>query len=211
MRRNARKSGCAEFQRSLRLNRRGLLKIGMLGCGGLRLGELLRLEAQGAAQVKKGNSVIVLWMRGGPSQLELWDPKPDASAEIRGEFGVTTTSVPGILLGEHLPRSAAIMHKWSIIRSMHFRAEDGMTDHSSGDQVCFTGYPSGRDPSVNVAPSVGSITKRQLQHLSPGLPAYVMVPGKVPGTDAAYLGAACQPFETQADPGNTAAAFSVPN
>jgi hypothetical protein len=150
-------------------------------------------------------------MRGGPSQLELWDPKPDAPAEIRGEFGTIETSVPGIRIGEHLPLSAKAMHKWSIIRSMHFRAEDGMTDHSSGDQVCFTGYPAGRTPDINVAPSIGSIVKKQLQYLSPELPAYVMVPRQVPGTDAAYLGAACQPFETQADPGNTASAFSVPN
>lgn len=206
--------GCPEFQHSLRLNRRGLLRLGALGSAGLTLGELLGHEARASAageDVNKDTSVIILWMRGGPSQLELWDPKPDAPAEIRGEFGTIETSVPGIRLGEHLPLSAKVMDKWSIIRSMHFRAEDGMTDHSSGDQICFTGYPAGRDPSMNVAPSIGSVVKKQLQHLSPGLPAYVMVPNKVPGTDASYLGAACQPFETQADPGNISSPFSVPN
>lgn len=206
--------GCSEFRQSLQINRRGLLQLGALGSAGLTLGQLLQHQAQAAAAgapAKKDTSVIILWMRGGPSQLELWDPKPDAPAEIRGEFGTIETSVPGIRLGEHLPLSAKIMDKWSIIRSMHFRAEDGMTDHSSGDQVCFTGYPAGRDPGINVAPSVGSVVKKQLQHLSPRMPAYVMVPRMVPGTDSSYLGAACQPFETQADPGNTAAPFSVPN
>jgi hypothetical protein len=206
--------GCRQFQRSLEVNRRGLLRVGALGSLGLTLGQLMRHQAATAAEgvrPAKEKSVIVLWMRGGPSQLELWDPKPEAAAEIRGEFGTIETSVPGIRLGEHLPLSAKLMHKWSIVRSIHFRAEDGMTDHSSGDQVCFTGYPAGRDPSMNVAPSIGSVAKKQLQHLSPELPAYVMIPRQVPGTDSAYLGAGCQPFETQADPGNTNSAFSVPN
>ncbi|WP_425618504.1 DUF1501 domain-containing protein [Anatilimnocola sp. NA78] len=206
--------GCADFRKTLQLNRRGLLRLGALGASGLTLGQLLQAESQGneaASAKKKDTSVIILWMRGGPSQLELWDPKPDAPAEIRGEFGTIETKVPGIRLGEHLPLSAKIMDKWSIIRSMHFRAEDGLTDHSSGDQVCFTGYPAAKDPSGNISPSVGSVAKRQLQGLSPDIPAYVMIPRQVPGTDSAYLGANCKPFETQADPGNTESPFSVPN
>lgn len=199
---------------SLELNRRGLLRIGALGAvgaTGLTLGNVLRSEALAKdSAAKRDTSVIILWMRGGPSQLEMWDPKPNASSEIRGEFGVTETSVPGIRLGELLPLSAGIMHKWSLVRSMHYRGEDGLTDHSSGDQVCFTGYPSGRLPDANVCPSVGSIVRKQLQHLNPQLPAYVMIPRQVPGTGAAYLGPSSQPFETLADPG-AAGAFSVPN
>ena len=64
-------------------------------------------------------SVIILWMRGGPSHIDMWDPKPDAPVEYRGEFGVINTNVPGILLSDMLPRCGRIMDKWSIIRSLH--------------------------------------------------------------------------------------------
>lgn len=213
MSRAANRPGCANFRQALQVNRRGLLQIGMLGTAGLSLANLMQLEAQAASDKsdKKSNSVIILWMRGGPSQLELWDPKPDATAEVRGEFSTIETKVAGIRLGEHLPKSAAIMDKWSIIRSMHFRKEDGLTDHSSGDQVCFTGYPAGREVSQNDYPSVGSVVRRQLQAGSPQIPAYVMVPRKVPGTGTAYLGPSNDPFETLSDPGDRANAFSVPN
>lgn len=206
--------GCANFRRTLALNRRGLLKVGALGASGLTLSNLLRAEsiAEAAGQpVKKDTSVIILWMRGGPSQLDMWDMKPEAPVEIRGEFAPIATKAPGIQISELLPLSAERMDRWSIIRSMHFRAEDGQTDHSSGDQVCFTGYPAGSSPDVNVYPSVGSITKRQLQHLDPTLPTYVMVPRNVPGTAAGYLGPAWEPFETLADPANAQSKFSVPN
>jgi len=149
--------GCANFRQTLALNRRGLLKVGALGASGLTLSNLLRAERMAAAAglpVKKDTSVIILWMRGGPSQLDMWDMKPEAPAEIRGEFSPISTNVPGIQLSELLPLSAERMDRWSIIRSMHFRAEDGQTDHSSGDQVCFTGYPAGNPPDANVYPSV---------------------------------------------------------
>jgi hypothetical protein len=171
--------GCADFHRSLaaeRVSRRGLLKAGALGAAGMTLSNLLRLEAR-AATAGKGTgrkpSVIILWMRGGPPQHETWDPKPDAPAEYRGEFGHISTKVPGIILNEFLPLSARIMDKWSIIRSLH-HTDAG---HSTGDQICFTGYPADpRTPEDNAHPSCGSIVARQLQHLDPSLPAYVMVP-----------------------------------
>jgi hypothetical protein len=102
------------------------------------------------------------------------------------------------------------MHEWSIVRSLAHRKEDKDPGHSSGDQICFTGYPHGPSPDVNVHPSVGSIVKKQLQHRDPTLPAYVMVPRMVPGTDSAYLGPAFRPFETSADPAQPGK-FSVPN
>ena len=204
--------GCPAFNQQLRLNRRGLLRIGALGAG-FSLGNLLQAEAfaaQAGGATSREKSVIILWMRGGPSQLDMWDPKPDAPDEIRGEFSTIPTSVPGVRFGEHLPMSAASFHKWSLVRSMHFRKEDGMTDHSSGDQVCFTGYPAGRNPDQNYFPSVGANVRHQLQKQNPDLPSYVMIPRQVPGTGSAYLGAAHQPFETQADPGDKQP-FSVPN
>jgi hypothetical protein len=196
--------GCPEFRRNLRMDRRGFLRVG-LGAAGLGLADLLRLEA-GAATTKRLNSVIILWMRGGPSHIDMWDPKPDAPAEYRGEFGVIPTKVAGVHLSDLLPMSARIMDKWSIIRSLHH--ED--PGHSSGDQICFTGYPSGPNPDENHMPSCGAIVSRQLGHLTPQLPAYVMVPRMVPGTGPAYLGVAHKPFETNADPANPGP-FRIPN
>jgi uncharacterized protein (DUF1501 family) len=191
------------------LDRRSMLRAGMLGAAGLALPNLLRWEAQAAEQGKPTNktrSVIILWMRGGPSQHETWDPKPDAPAEIRGIFGAIPTKVPGIRISGLLPKSAAMMDKWSIIRSLHH--EDA--GHSGADQICFTGYPAGTNPEVNVAPSCGAIASRQLQQESQRLPTYVMIPRMVPGTDASYLGPAYRPFETQADPAADGP-FVVPN
>jgi hypothetical protein len=201
--------GCAEFRQSLRLNRRSFLKAGVLGTAGLSLAELLRRQALASpdtAGATSKNAVILLWMRGGPSHIDMWDPKPNAPVEYRGEFGVRPTNVPGIILSDMLPMCGRIMHKWSIIRSLYHHD----AGHSSGDQICFTGYPSGPNPDENVMPSCGSIVSKQLGHLTPHLPAYVMIPRMVPGTGPAYLGVAHKPFETGADPARDGP-FQVPN
>ncbi len=184
------------------------MKAGVLGATGLALPDLLRLEARATttAAATGKQSVIILWMRGGPSHIDMWDPKPAAPAEFRGEFGARPTRVPGILLSDLLPMCGRIMNKWSIVRSLHHHD----AGHSSGDQICFTGYPAGRNPDENVYPSCGSIVARQLGHLNPRLPAYVMIPRKVPGTGPAYLGVAYKAFETGADPA-TPGPFRVPN
>ncbi len=197
--------GCAEFQRNLRMNRRGFLQAGMLGAGGLSLPQLLRAEAQAGASARP-NSVIILWMRGGPSHIDMWDTKPDAPLEYRGEFGTMSTNVPGITLSDMLPKSAQVMDKWSIIRSLNHHD----AGHSTGDQICFTGYDTGPNPDENIHPSCGSIVAEQLGHLNPQLPAYVMIPRIVPGANSAYLGVSNKPFETLADPANSGP-FKVPN
>ncbi|MBM4077518.1 MAG: DUF1501 domain-containing protein, partial [Planctomycetes bacterium] len=129
---------CLEFRR---LNRRSFLSAGVLGSG-LSLSGLLRAEsAIGATHTTSQplRSVIILWMRGGPSHIDMWDPKPNAPVEYRGEFDTIGSSVPGIELTHLLPKSAQCMHKWSIIRSLNHHD----AGHSSGDQICFTGYNSG--------------------------------------------------------------------
>jgi hypothetical protein len=198
--------GCRELQAGSRLNRRGFLQIGMLG-GGLSLADLLRYDAQAASEsTARDKSVIILWMRGGPSHIDMWDPKPDAPVEYRGEFGTVPTKVPGILLSDMLPRSASIMDKWSIVRSLtHLDA-----GHSTADQTCFTGYAPGPNPDENVMPSCGSIVAEQLGGRRRDLPTYVMVPRMVPGTGPAYLGVAYKAFETMADPAKPGP-FNVPN
>lgn len=208
------KFGCGSFRRSL--SRRDFLRVGMLGAGsayGLSLSQLLAAQAQTATMgqpTRSDTSVIILWMRGGPSHIDMWDMKPNAPVEYRGEFQPVSSRVPGIQICEHLPLTARCLDKWSIIRSMHHRPEDGQADHSSGDQICFTGYPAPRQPDQNFYPSVGSIVKKQVQDQDRTLPAYVMVPRMVPGSDSGYLGAAFRPFETLADPASNAA-FRIPN
>src|SRR5262249_45956421 len=147
----------------------------------------------------------------GPSQHDMWDPKPDAPVDYRGEFKPIATNVPGIHLSEMVPLSAKMMDKWSIIRSLAHRHEDGNVGHSDADQICFTGYPGNTGmPDVNVMPSCGAHVVKQKQHLDPSLPAYVMIPRHTPGTGAAWLGRSCDAFETMADPAN-AGPFSIPN
>ena len=163
--------GCGQFRQSLRLNRRGFLQAGAMGIGGLSLANLLRHEAK-AATANRERSVIILWMRGGPSHIDMWDPKPDAPVEYRGEFGTMSTSVPGIQLTDMLPKSAALMDKWSIIRSLNHHD----AGHSTGDQICFTGYNTGPNPDENVHPSCGSIIAEHLSNLSPKLPSSVVIP-----------------------------------
>lgn len=199
--------GCSEFRRHLQLNRRGFLKAGALGFSGLGIGlsDVLRAEAA-RGEGRQENSVIILWMRGGPPHQDMWDPKPNAPVEYRGEFGTMSTNVPGIQLSDMLPMCAAVQDKWSIVRSLHHHD----AGHSAADQLCFTGYNSGPAPDENIHPSCGAIVARQLQHLTPDLPAYVMIPRMVPGTDAAYLGAGCRPFETLNDPAS-GGPFTVPN
>jgi hypothetical protein len=199
------RAGCADFRRSLQPNRRSFVKAGFLGLTGLSLANLLRAEACPATS-KRQPSVIILWMRGGPSHIDMWDPKPDAPVEYRGEFGIKPSNVPGIILSDMLPMTGRMMDKWSIVRSLYHND----AGHSSADQLCFTGYPSGPNPDENTYPSCGSIVAKQIGHLSPQLPAYVMIPRMVPGTGSAYLGVAYKPFETQADPAREGP-FKVPN
>jgi hypothetical protein len=200
-------SGCAEFARTQRLSRREFIRAGMLGTAGIALDDVLRRVAQaGPSEDARTNNVILLWMRGGPSHIDMWDPKPEAPVEYRGEFGTIATSVPGIQLTDMLPRCAGIMEDWSIIRSLYHHD----AGHSTGDQICFTGYPSGPNGDENIHPSCCAIVAEQLGHFDRELPASVMIPKLVPGTGAAYLGVANKPFETLADPAATGP-FQVPN
>jgi hypothetical protein len=202
--------GCSDLHRNVQLSRRSFVKAGVLGTAGLSLSGLLRHEARAAAageqRPSRLPSVIILWMRGGPSHMDMWDPKPNSPVEYRGEFGVSSTGVPGIILSDMMPKCGRIMNKWSIIRSLH-HTDAG---HSTGDQICFTGYPSGPEPDVNIRPSCGSVVSRQLGHLTPNMPAYVMIPRMNPGCGSAYLGVAHKPFETQVDPA-TPGPFALPN
>ncbi|MCH2119257.1 MAG: DUF1501 domain-containing protein, partial [Pirellulales bacterium] len=103
-------------------SRRWFLQAGMAGCGGLALNNFLGSQTEGAdAAIRKGKdrkAVILFWLSGGPSHLDMWDPKPSAPQEIRGPFGTIPTRLPGVRFSEHLPLQASIADQLSIIRSV---------------------------------------------------------------------------------------------
>ena len=100
-------------------SRRNLLKAGLAGVAGRQLPGLLRRATR--RRPRRAKSVILLWMTGGPSQIDTWDPKPDRPAENRGPFGVTQTKLPGVIVCEHLPKLAAMLDRFTLIRSVDCR------------------------------------------------------------------------------------------
>src|SRR5947208_10263294 len=106
-------------------SRRWFLQTGIAGLAGLSLPDLLRCRAQGAASGSSAaKAVILIWLSGGPSQLDTWDPKPDAPGEFRGPFRSIATRVPGVRVGEHLPLQAAILDRLALVRSVDCSASN---------------------------------------------------------------------------------------
>lgn len=169
-------------QRSL--SRRSLLQAGFLGIGGLALSDLLRMQAAGAA-VKQDTAVILLFVHGGPSHLETYDMKPQASTEIRGPFNPIRTNVAGIEVCEHLPKHAEIAHRFTLIRSCcHDEA-----DHFAGHRRFLSGYGQLK-PGFGYEsyyPQVGAVVNRLRQgKTAPGtLPAIAVGGVVVNGPDYA--------------------------
>ena len=182
------------------VSRRTFLKVGSLALGGLSLPWLLRQRAAtagtAAAHGTSRKSVILLWLAGGPSHIDMYDLKPNAPAEIRGEFKPIATNVPGIQIGEHLPRQARIIDKLAVVRSAyHTNAGHGM-----GSQWMLTGYQPTIEVNDNIYPSTGSVVAKMRGPNEPGLPAYVNLPRVLSLGKAAYLGASYNPFAPDSDP-----------
>jgi hypothetical protein len=179
------------------MNRRSFLRVGSLALGGLALPGLLKLRAAGGqspAGAKK--SVILVWQAGGPSHVDTYDLKPDAPAEVRGEFKPIDTNVPGIRIGEHLPLQAKIFDKLAVVRSAyHTNAGHGM-----GSQWMLTGYQPTIEVNDNIYPSCGSVVASMKGPNEPGLPAYVNLPRVLSLGKAAYLGASHNPFAPDSSP-----------
>ena len=193
------------------VTRRDFLQVGTLGAVGLSLPQLLSLQAQGA--VKKGNdekSCIMIFNLGAPSQIDLFDPKPDAPAEIRGPFQTISTASPDIQLTELLPLHAKIADKFSLVRSVYHTAA---AVHDTGHQMLQTGrlFTGG----INT-PHVGCALT-YLRGSRNELPPHVILPepmgptgGNMPhGQDAGFLGKAYDPFVLNADPSQPD--FKVPD
>jgi protein CrcB len=162
------------------IHRRDWLKVAGISVLGLTVPELFRLRAQTAAAAPaarhNGNSCVFLFLFGGPSHIDLWDMKPQAPAEIRGDFTPTATSVPGIEICEHLPRLAQTIDKLCLLRSMTHR----MNVHGPACSEVFSGREYFGPPVTDQArpedwPSLSAMTMRHGR--SPlGLPASVVLP-----------------------------------
>src|SRR2546428_102729 len=151
-------------------SRRELLTVGGLSLLGLSLPDWLRSRAQARPSTPRANgfgraqAVILLYLQGSPSHIDLWDPKPDALAEIRGEFQPIASVVPGIYLSETLPLLARQADKFALIRSLGVKPR-GLTNHGAAIYMLMTGYdpsnfsPTGLavPPSREDLPSVGSV------------------------------------------------------
>src|SRR5688572_11299423 len=159
------------------LTRRELLRVGALGVGGLTLPGLLHSAAHAApsaARRPRARSVIMLFLSGGPSHLDMWDLKPDAPEEIRGTFRPAATRVPGIRISEHLPAMAQVMDKCTIIRSMQ---------HASGNHPAATYWMMIGSPMTRLAPQVVTMSREDRPHpgavMARELPPYQQMPGWV--------------------------------
>lgn len=184
-----------------RLSRRGFLRLGALGLGGLTLPELLRVRAaQGSA--RRETAVILYWLAGGPSQLDTWDPKPAAPAEVRGPFASIPTRTPGVRVCELLPRQAQVSDRFTLLRSVSHRE----FNHSDAAHLVQTGY---HEANVQfrgqMFPAQGSVVARLRGARRPGLPPYVCIPDAYFARQgffqrAAYLGGEYDPVNSGGEP-----------
>jgi len=174
--------------------------VGSLALGGLGLeGLLAAREAEGSARAD--TSVILLYLHGGPSQLETYDLKPEAPSEYRSVFAPIKTNVPGMDICELFPLQAAQAHRFSLVRSLHHTVDI----HSDGGILVLTGKrPTVLDPtsqSKSEHPDLGSITSAVRGRGSQPLPHYVAVPSPPYMTRPTYLGLEHAAFPAQ-DPAN---------
>ena len=190
--------------RNKQLSRRRLLQCSLLAGGsGLTLPDVLRLRAQAedTAQVQSDTAVIQIWLGGGPSQFETFDPKPSAPVEFRGPYSSISTKFPGIQFCEKMPRTAQVIDRAAIIRTVT-HATNG---HFVGAHWLSTGYPGTGGQATH--PSSGAIASRFRGPIHPGLPAYVLLSHEftrnptiaaVMGTG--HLSVAHAPFVLRQDP-----------
>jgi hypothetical protein len=181
------------------VSRRGFLRLGSVA--GLSLAQFLRLQcAQGGGARKKDVNCIFIFILGGMPQHDLWDYKPDAPAEIRGDFKPIKTAVPGLGLTELLPHTAQVTDRLAVLRSL----THGDSDHGRGYHVMMTGLTPGpgdfnSTKNNNVHPSLGSMVAR-VAGAGSELPPYVSVPCFLRSGGPGFLGATYAPFVIEADP-----------
>lgn len=198
---------CNSF-RGTSLSRRSLIKVGGMGALGLTMPNLLKAaESSRVPAIKpRAKSVIFLFQWGGPSHLDMFDMKPDAPEGIRGPYKPIKSSEPSIYVSEKLPRTAKIMHKVSLIRTMTHR----MNNHNSAGYYALTGSAPATDDqrlrdSIDLYPAYGSVVDKLApnQHAMPTFVTYpyeVKDGSKTPGQHASFLGKGHDPLYVPRDP-----------
>jgi hypothetical protein len=177
------------------INRRSFLQVGAFGAG-LTLAGLLQARAlagsNGAGATSRPKSAIMIYLPGGPSHMDMYDLKPDAPTEFRGEFNPIDTNVPGVQICEHFPLQAKMWDKLACIRSII-----SVDEHS--DSLVMTGYPD-RENRIAQHPSFGSVVSKVRGGLKADVPPFVSLRGMSRGTEPGFLGVAHRPF-TPSGPG----------
>jgi hypothetical protein len=178
-------------------SRRDFMKIGSLGLTGLTLSGLLRARAEAAAEgrLARDTSVVWLWLGGGPTQIETFDPKMTAPVEYRSVVGAVDSSVPGVQLGGLLPEMARRAHRMAFVRSF----AHGNSGHTGGTHYVMTGidHPPADAGQPPIRPSFGSILARYrgVNNPASGLPTYIRLAGLY-ADGPHWLGPAYAPFDT---------------
>jgi Protein of unknown function (DUF1501) len=183
-------------------SRRWFLQTGLAGFAGLTLADTLR--ANPTSRHRDPKAVILFWLSGGPSQIDTWDPKPDAPAEIRGPYKPIQTSVPGLRFSEHLPLQAKLAHKLSVLRAV---------DCSASNHTPITmqaGNPLARRTNDKKDgggyPSMGSVAAKFRGANVPGMPAFLGLADswKADVYGAGHMGGAYEPVKGNELPGRLA-------
>ncbi|OYW14805.1 MAG: hypothetical protein B7Z55_15435, partial [Planctomycetales bacterium 12-60-4] len=175
------------------VSRRDFLTIGGMALGGVSLAQTLQAESVSASG-RSHKAIINIYLPGGPPHLDMWDPKPEAPAEVRGEFSAIATNVPGIYVSEMFPRMAAMMDKFVLVRSL--ADSDGAHDAYQ----CMTGRRKGSRQPPGGWPSGGAWVSKMEGQVTPAIPANVALMYQTgnrtwgePG-DGGFLGVAHAPF-----------------
>jgi hypothetical protein len=191
------------------VSRRAFLQIGGSTVLGLSLADLLHLRGTATTPTSaSARSVILLWLWGGPAQLDTWDPKPAAPLDFRGPFAAIPTRVVGVRIGELFPQMAEIADRFAILRSLHTSSNDHGVAGTIGLTGSATGAASlgGQPPSGRTRPATGAVVARVRSGRS-GLPPFIVVGGKlhqgkkaITGEGGGTLGALYDPFRLEYDP-----------
>ena len=192
------------------LTRRQTLRLGATSLfGGLALPRVLQAEEAAKTNGQrpaKAKSCLFIFLEGGPPQQDMWDPKPDAPAEIRGPFQPISTALPGVIFTEHCGNCAKIANKFTVVRS-HSHTDNG---HSTGYHYVMTGHrPTFADgeypiPTNDTFPSLGSVVARELGSVGVSsvgtVPPYINMPHAMSAGGPGFFGAEYSPFVIEADP-----------
>lgn len=184
--------------------RRDCLKLGLSTLIGGGLIDALRLRGQSATvspATGRPTSCILVWMDGGPSHYETFDPKPDAPSEIRGDYDPIATAIPGVHFSKHMTEMAKIADRLAVVRSI----QHNQGNHGAGNHYMMTGAPTripvGCGAFVSFHPSLGSVTAYE-RGTKGGLPPYFSIPRMSRSGGPNFLGARYAPFEVPDDPNN---------